>query len=303
LSPTARAQVQIHLCVVLWGFTAILGKLISLPAPALVWWRMLMVTLMLAVVPRVWRGLAAMSWRLRAAYAGIGVLITLHWLTFYGSIKLANASVAATCMGVVPVFLSVVEPIVSRRAFDLAELLIGAAVMPGVALVVGGVPSGMRAGVVVGLVSAVFVAFFGSLNKRLVDHADPFAVTAVELGTGALLLTVLLPFVSQGATAFALPSRRDALLLLTLSSACTLLPFTLSLVALRHLTAFGAQLAVNLEPVYTVLIASTLLGERRELSGRFYLGVLIILALVFVYPLLTRRPRAPLELESGGLVQ
>jgi drug/metabolite transporter (DMT)-like permease len=293
---------QIHLCVVLWGFTAILGKLISLPAPALVWWRMLMVTLMLAAVPRVWRGLGAMSWRLVAAYAGIGVLITLHWLTFYGSIKLANASVAATCMGLVPVFLSVVEPLVSRRAFNPGEMLIGAAVVPGVALVVGGVPSGMRYGIVVGVVSAVLVAFFGALNKRLVEHGDPFAVTAIELGTGALLLTFLLPVSPHAGAAFPTPSARDALLLLTLSSVCTLLPFTLSLVALRHMSAFGAQLAVNLEPVYTGLIASTLLGERRELEHRFYLGVLLIVALALAYPLLTRRPRT-VELESGGLVQ
>lgn len=302
MTPTAKAQVQIHLCVVLWGFTAILGKLISLPAPALVWWRMVLVTLMLAAVPRVWRGIRTLSWRLLAAYAGIGVLITLHWLTFYGSIKLANASVAATCMGLVPVFLSVVEPMVSRRAFNTGELLIGAAVVPGVVLVVGGVPSGMRTGIVVGIVSAMLVAFFGSLNKRLVEHGDPFAVTAIELGTGALFLTLLLPLVPHTGDTFPTPSVRDALLLLTLSSVCTLLPFTLSLVALRHMSAFGAQLAVNLEPVYTILVASTLLGERRELEGRFYLGVLLILVLVLAYPLLVRRPRV-VELESGGLVQ
>ena len=100
LSPTTKAQAQIHFCVLLWGFTAILGKLITLGALALVWWRMLIVVGAIALLPRAWRALRAMSPRLVAAYAGIGVLVALHWLTFYGSIKLANASVGATCIEV-----------------------------------------------------------------------------------------------------------------------------------------------------------------------------------------------------------
>ena len=99
MNPHRRALIEIHICVVLWGFTAILGKLITLPALGLVWWRMLLVTLALALFPRVWRGLRAMPARLMAMYAGIGCLVALHWLAFYGSVKLANASVAATTHG------------------------------------------------------------------------------------------------------------------------------------------------------------------------------------------------------------
>ncbi|RZA22112.1 MAG: EamA family transporter, partial [Lysobacteraceae bacterium] len=95
---TTRALWQIHLCVLLWGFTAILGKLITLPALPLVWWRMLIVVAVLALLPKVWRGIRAMPARTRWAYAGIGALVALHWLTFYGAIKLSNASVAATCI-------------------------------------------------------------------------------------------------------------------------------------------------------------------------------------------------------------
>src|SRR3546814_10970353 len=102
MTPAAKAQWQIHLCVVLWGFTAILGKVITLPALPLVWWRMLLVTAALALVPRVWRGLRAMPPRLLLAYAGIGALVALHWLTFYGAIKLSNASVGATCIALGP---------------------------------------------------------------------------------------------------------------------------------------------------------------------------------------------------------
>ena len=110
MSDAARAQWQIHLCVLLWGFTAILGKLISLAALPLVWWRMALVTAMLALVPRVWRALRTLSARQITALMGVGVVVALHWLTFYASIKLSNASVAATCMALGSVFTALIEP-------------------------------------------------------------------------------------------------------------------------------------------------------------------------------------------------
>jgi len=293
---TRKAQWQIHFCVLLWGFTAILGKLITLTALALVWWRMLLVTAALLLLPRVWRGLREMPARLLWAYAGIGVLVALHWLTFYAAIKLANASVAVTCIALGPVFLALVEPWISGRRFEPRELLLGAAVVPGVALVVGGVPSGMHFGFVVGVSSALLVALFGSFNKRLVERADPLTVTFVELGAGTVFLSlVALPLLilhpAYASTAELLPGARDAALLLLLAMACTLLPFTLSLVALRHLSAFQAQLAVNLEPVYAIVLAVLLLDEQRELTPWFYLGVAIILVAVFAHPLFNRKPR------------
>ena len=295
MTDTRRAFLQIHFCVLLWGFTAILGKLITLPALPLVWWRMMIVVVALALFPQVWRGLRTLPRRLLLAYAGIGVLVALHWLTFYGAIKLANASVGATCMALATVFTALIEPRLAHRHFSWREFALGVAVLPGVALVVGGVPHGMRTGILVGTVSALFVALFSSLNKRLVEHADPFTVTALELGAGTLALTLLAPLMPLLFPAFAggllvLPGTHDAVLLLALSLACTLLPFTLSLVALRHMSAFAAQLAVNLEPVYAIVLAIALLGEQRELTPRFYAGVAIILGAVLLYPLLAARP-------------
>ena len=298
----ARARLQIHVCVLLWGFTAILGKLISLPALPLVWWRMLLVVAVLALLPRVWRGLRTLSPRLALAYAGIGVLVALHWLTFYGAIKLANASVAATCIALAPVFTAVIEPWAAQRPFRLRELMLGVAVLPGVALVVGGVPDGMRLGVAVGALSALLVAIFGSFNKRLVEHADPLTVTAVELGAGTLALTALAPLLATLMPAFdgellALPGAGDGAWLLVLALGCTLLPFALSLVALRHLSAYTVQLATNLEPVYAIVLAALLLGEQRELTPLFYLGVVVILGAVFLDPLLARRGRSAVAAE------
>jgi drug/metabolite transporter (DMT)-like permease len=264
---------------------------------------MLLVSGCLLLVPKVWRGLRAMQWRLRLAYAGIGVLVALHWLTFYASIKLANASVAATCIALGPVFLAVVEPWIARRRFDPRELMIGIAVVPGVILATGGVPLEMRAGIAIGVLSAFFVAFFGSLNKRLVDHGDPLTVTCLELGTGTLLLSMLAPLLPHSGPAFVMPSAHDALLLGILALGCTLLPFVLALVALRHLSAFGTQMVTNLEPVYTIVLAIALLGEQRQLGGQFYLGVAVILAAVFIHPLLHRKPRQVAQGELLGTVE
>lgn len=289
MSPTRKAQWQIHFCVVLWGFTAILGKLITLPALALVWWRMLIVVAALALVPTVWRGLRSMPGRLIAAYSGIGCLVALHWLTFYGAIKLANASVAATCMGVGPAFLALVEPWLTRRRFDARELALGVLVIPGVALVAGGVPASMHLGLGVGILSALLVALFGALNKRLVEHADPLTVTGVELGAGTLLLTALAPLLPHEGALLPIPDARDLTYLFVLAIGCTLLPYTVALAALRRLSAFYVQLATNLEPVYAIALAIMLLGEQRDLGVLFYLGVAIILVSVFAHPWLARK--------------
>lgn len=293
LEPRQRAFLQIHFCVVLWGFTAILGKLITLSALPLVWWRMVLVVAVLLMVPKVRTNLFAMPKKLIAIYAGIGVVVALHWLTFYGAIKLSNASVGATCMALGPVFLALIEPWVARRPFSRVELFLGIAVLPGVALVVGGVPVEMRAGIAMGALSAFLVAIFGALNKRYIEKADALTVTAIELGAGTLALTLLAPVLlivfplpSEGGL---IPSGSDFVLLLALSLGCTLLPFALSLVALRQMSAFSVQMAVNLEPVYSIVLAMVIFHEQRELNLGFYGGVAILLGAVFAQPYLASR--------------
>lgn len=281
----------------LWGFTAILGKLITLQAVSLVWWRMSIVTVALLVVPRVWRGLGGLSWRLISIYAGIGALVAAHWLTFYASIKLANASVAATCMALTPIFIAFVEPVLVRRRFDARELLFALAIIPGVALVVGGTPTGMRLGIAIGALSAFFVAIFGSLNKRYIEHGDALSVTAIEMAAGAVFVACVAPLVPAFGPLFVQPDQRDFLLLMVLAIGCTLFPFALALVALRQLSAFTTALAVNMEPVYAIVLAIILLGEQRELEPGFYLGVAIIMLVVFSHPLLVRH--APPGITDG----
>lgn len=286
MSDAARAQWQIHFCVLAWGFTAILGKLISLAALPLVWWRMALVAALLALVPRMGRTLRSMSpWRV-VAIMGVGVVVALHWLTFYASIKLSNASVAATCMALGSVFTALIEPFAAKRRFAFGEVLLGIAAVPGVVLVVGGVPSGMWTGIAVGVLSAALAALFGSLNKRYVADADPLAMTFLEMAAGVLMLSLAAPLAAGFVPLFdapllVWPETRDFGYLMLLAVACTLLPFALSLVALKHMSAFDAQLAINLEPVYTVLLAIVLLNEQRELTPMFYVGVALLVACVF----------------------
>lgn len=288
--PSTRAWLQIHFCVILWGFTAILGKLITLPAATLVWWRMILVTGALLLFRGFWTGLRSLVRGQIAIYAGIGVIVALHWLTFYESVKLANASVAATCMALTPVFVAFVEPWIANRKFDTRELIFGIAVIPGVALVVGGTPSGMRMGIASGVLSALLVAIFGSLNKRHIAQSSALTVTGIEMGAGALVMTALIPFIMPTDAGFAVPDLRNAAYLVALAVGCTLLPFALSLVALRHLSAFSSALAVNMEPIYSVLLAIVLLGEQRQLDPAFYAGVAVLLVVVFSHPLFVRHP-------------
>lgn len=285
-----RALLQVHLCVLLWAFTAILGKLISLGAVQLVAWRLLLVVAMLALLPRAWRAVREFPPALRWRYAGIGVVVALHWLAFYGSIKLANASVATICLAIAPVTIALLDPLLHREPLRRGDLALGLAVIPGIAMVVGGVPAGMGAGLAAGIVSALLAATFMLLNKRWIGERDALGVTAVEFTAGLALVLLLLPWLPDTAPAgerlvgaLAQPSGRDLVLLVLLAGACTLLPFSLSLVALRQVSAFTLQLTVNLEPVYSIAMAAAFLGEARELGPLFYAGATLVIAAVLLH--------------------
>jgi drug/metabolite transporter (DMT)-like permease len=178
------------------------------------------------------------------------------------------------------VFIALIEPAVARSRFQPRELLFGVAAVAGVALVVGGTPSGMRIGMLVGAVSALLAAGFSIWNKRLIEHADALTVTAIEFGGGFALLSAMAPLQASSGPWIPVPNQHDVLLLLVLSTVCTLFPYALSMRALRHMSAYRAQLTVNLEPVYSIVLAVALLHEQRELGVRFYLGVVAIVGAV-----------------------
>jgi len=150
-----RALLQIHVCVLLWAFTAILGRLIALPATQIVASRPLLVLALLAVLPRVWRAARAMPALLLARHAGIGVVVAAHRLAFYGAIKLADASVATICLAVAALATTLFEPLIHGAPIRARDLVLGIGVIPGVVLIAGGIPPGMTRGVWVGLRAAL----------------------------------------------------------------------------------------------------------------------------------------------------
>lgn len=283
MTEAQRAQAQIHFCVLLWGFTAILGKLISLQATALVMWRMALAAIAFALIPATWRGLRAMDARTRLRFCAIGLVVALHWLTFYASIKASNASVAASCMALGSVFAALLEPLWSRRRPAAREISLGLLALPGMWILLGGVPLEMHTGIALGVLSAALTAIFSILNKRHLQSNGAFAVGALEMTAGALFVLPLLWWWEGG---MSLPNHQDSLLLILLAVGCTLLPFALSLHALRQLSAFQTQLALNLEPVYAIAIAAVLLGENSELGLRFYLGAGLLCFTVLLAPAL-----------------
>jgi len=276
-----RAYIELHIAVFLWGFTAILGDLIQLSALTLVWWRVFLTCLSLLAFVRLNKIYSELGKRHFFTLLGIGCLTGLHWLAFYGSIKLANASIALITMATTSLFSSLLEPWIVKRPFRWYELLLGILILPGIWLITEGSSSDMNLGIVVGLVSAFLASLFTTLNKRYIGNTDPLRVTFIELGGATLFLGILLPFF--GVANFWPPSGLDWAYLLILAILCTTLTFVLSLRALRKLSAFATNLTINLEPVYGIFLAYFLLDDARELDGRFYFGTGIIMIAVFGY--------------------
>ncbi|MBK9336641.1 MAG: EamA family transporter [Lewinellaceae bacterium] len=288
-----RAYLYLHFCVFLWGFTAILGKLISLQALPLVWWRVLLccATLWWLLPKAQMRGLTRRAfWQM----LGIGGLVGVHWICFYGAIKLSNASIAVATMAVTSFFAALLEPLLMRKKVQWYELALGILILPGMALVVGNIDLEMRAGFAVGILAALLAALFSILNKRLIDTAPPPALVMsfVELFGGLVVCSLVLPFALAFAPELQVePQGWDWLWMLILAWVCTLLPYYLTLLAMRHISAFATNLTINLEPVYGVVLAGLFFQEHKDLAPGFYIGVGIILLAVFSHPFLTTRFR------------
>lgn len=286
-----RAYFYLHFCVFLWGFTAILGKLISLQALPLVWWRVLLccATLWWILPKAQLRGLSPRTmWQM----LGVGAMVGVHWLCFYGAIKLSNASIAVASMATTSFFAALTEPVLLRQKVKWYELALGILILPGMALVVGNIDWAMRRGFAVGILGALLAAIFTSLNKKIIEQKPPppsLPMSFIELSGGLLVTSVALPFALGTQPDLALmPAGLDWLWMLILAWVCTLLPYYLTLQAMRHISAFATNLTINLEPVYGVLLAGLLFREDRDLAPGFYLGVGIILIAVFGHPFLKK---------------
>lgn len=288
------ALLRLHLAVLLWGFTAVLGKLISYGSFNLVWHRMLLTSFFYLMMPAVWRGFRGLNTRDVAVFAGIGCLIALHWVTFYGSIKIGNSvSLALGCFGAVSFFAALLEPLIIRTPFRRQELMLGLLVLVGLALIYQARPreavaaGQFMAAAGVGIISAFLAALFSVLNKKYLRDKSTLSVSTLELGAGFIFLSLMLPWLVNPDFVW-IPAGWDILWDLLLALVCTNLAFFLGTDALKHVSAFTANLAVNLEPVYGILFAAFLFKEYEVLNLWFYAGAAVILVSVVLQPLLQK---------------
>lgn len=275
-----KALVNLHLAIFLAGFTGVLGRLISLNESLLVWYRLMITVITLFVLLLLQRSIPKISGRSISKIFGIGTIVALHWVAFYGSVKYSNVSIALVCFSTLGFFSAVIEPFVLRKKLSAIELLLGMIAILGVYCIFH-FDTRYERGIVFGIISAILAAFFTVLNKRILEEHEAKTVTFYELTGGFVVLSLLLPIYFQIFDLhFALPLAKDWLWLLILSWLCTVLAFYLSLSALKKISPFTVNLSYNLEPVYGILLAFMIYKENKDLGISFYIGLLLIVTAV-----------------------
>ena len=252
----------------------------------IVWWRVLITSISLLFFIKYKQDILSLPRKRILQYLGIGLLIGLHWLCFYGAIKLANSSIALICAATVAFFTSLLEPIINNRKFDPLELVLGFLVIPGMYIVARNIDIAHLTGLWVGLLAALLAAIFSIYNKRYVNDASPYTINFLEMLSATVLVTLVIPIAGNYSDiGQLLPQRNvDWLYLLLLAVVCTTFTNVIALKALKHLSAFASNLVFNFEPLYGVLLAAFLLKEYEQLTPGFYLGGSRIIIIVLMYP-------------------
>ncbi len=254
-------------------------------------------------LPAVWRGIKQIALRDAFIFLGIGLIVALHWLTFYGSIKLGDsASITLACLGSASFFSAVFDPLVNKKKFLIQELLLGLLVITGILFIYRALPAEPKPGinysaaVITGIISAALAALFTALNKKHIRKTSPITLSALEMLAGAIVLSLVFPFVANENAVWipeinAASGNWDLLWLLILVLLCTNLTFYLGTIALQELSAFTSNLTVNLEPVYGIILGAIIFGENKDLNIWFYTGAAFILLAVFIQTVLEYRLR------------
>lgn len=283
-----KALVQLHIAVFLAGFTAILGKLITLNEGLLVWFRLLITVIILGTILFFKKQLLRVPLKDLLKIFGTGTIVALHWVTFYGSVKYANVSVALVCFSASGFFTAFFEPMLTKARISFAELALGLMAIAGIYIIFDFHPQ-YTVGIIFGMISAIGSAIFPIFNKKLLLTYSPKILTLYELGGGLLALTVLVPvYLLFFPALYYLPTATDWLWLIVLAWLCTVISFELQLTALKKVSAFTASLTYNLEPVYGIILAFIFFKENENLNREFYIGVLLILLAVVLQMLRIR---------------
>lgn len=276
-----KAFIQLHIAIFLAGFTAVLGRLIGLNEGLLVWYRLLITVLVLAAMLYVKKEFKRIAGKDILRMAAVGGIIAFHWVTFYGSIKYGNISVALVCLSAAGFFSALIEPVLFKKKMVMAEVLLGLLAIAGIYIIFDFHPK-FKLGIAYGILAALGAAIFPMLNKQLIKEFSPRTLTFYELFGGFIILSLLLPFYLKFTPSnYFIPTAEDFSWLIILAVLCTVLCFDLQLKALRKMSAFTSNLMYNLEPLYGIILAFIFFGEGKSFHKEFYIGVaLILLAIV-----------------------
>ena len=280
-----KAFLQLHAAIFLAGFTGIMGRLIELSEVLLVWYRMMFAAFALLLITVITKKIIKLHFSEMLRLIGIGGIVALHWVFFYGSIKYSNVSVSLVCFSAIGFFSALLDPLLSKRKFEWIELLLGLMVIIGIYLMFHFDPH-FRTGILFGMISSLLAAIFPILNKKMMDKHQPETITFYEMSGGFFLLTLLLPFyLAFFPTQYLYPSTSDLIWLLVLSLFCTVLAFNLSIRSLTKISPFTVNLSFNLEPVYGIALAFIYFKEYEEVGVPFYIGIAIIFLTVVLQTL------------------
>jgi len=281
-----RAFAQIHLAVLLWGFTGILGKAISLTAPVLVWYRMLITAVILAIIITRRSEWIKIIRKDMIRIVGIGMMYAVHWVAFYASIKYANASIAMVCLATASVFTALLDPLVNKGKFNFVEIFLSFIAVTGVYCIyalqphLSGSENGMvnfKFGLILGVIASIISAIFTVLNKPLAEKYPARTLVFYEMTTGFSFLCLIAPYyIYTHPTEVLLPQGMDYYWIFLLSYCCTVWGQSLAMSALKKLSAFTITLSVNLEPVYGIILAFLIFKENKQLGYGFYVGMAFI---------------------------
>ena len=276
-----KSYFQLHFIVFIWGFTAILGALISLDAMPLVWYRMLLAVGFILMY--IWYKKIPVKIPLKTllSFLFVGFIISMHWFTFFKAIKVSNVSVTLACLSTGAFFTSFLEPLFYGRKIIWYEVLFGLIVVLGLVIIFN-VEGHYFYGIILALTSAFLSALFSVINSKFAKEYDPAIISFYELLGGVFSLTIVLLFNNSFNTAFFKVSPSDWMYLVILSSICTAYAFIASVKVMQFLSPYTVMLTINLEPIYGIVLAVLIFQEKEKMSGGFYIGALIILLTVIL---------------------
>ena len=286
---------MMHVIIFIWGFTGILGKLIHLDAIVIVWYRVIIAPLFLALFFVFTKRSFKIDFKHLWKIVIVGIFVVSHWLTFYYSIQLSTASLGVLCLSTTTLHVTWLEPIVMKRKFSWVEFAMGAIVIFGIYFISGDFNATERTAMYFGLTSALCAALFSVFNAKLSEEVPSTQMTFYEMIVGFVFVTIFLAWQGKLDLELFKMTSSDFAWLLFLGIVCTSFAFLVMIEIVKRLGAFTASLSINLEPVYTILLAIVILNEHKLLNLNFYIGSLIIILVVVLNGIIKHYQKKKLE--------